>query len=115
MRNDVISNIDDIINSDTICVGKIHDYMDYLRDEIKENNDVDLIDELRILENSDVDTIDRHTTLISEDSFEQDIDNMLREMYNIPRSVILDMEANVNIYKSDYQAIEIDGVTFYYR
>ena len=86
--------------------------------EFKESDEFEELEELRIMVN-EIPEWQYGATLINEDYWEEYVEEMLKDIGDIPSDLpnylVIDWEATAENIKADYSEIEYDGETYYYR
>ena len=86
--------------------------------EFKESDEFEELEELRIMVN-EIPDWQYGATLINEDYWEEYVEEMLKDIGDIPSDLpnylVINWESTAENIKADYSEIEYDGETYYYR
>ena len=86
--------------------------------EFKESDEFEELEELRIMVN-EIPEWQYGATLINEDYWEEYVEEMLKDIGDIPSDLpnylVINWESTAENIKADYSEIEYDGETYYYR
>ena len=123
MSNEITNDMDVIDSRDII--ERIEELESFIEDNVNENSDdiTEWKEELRILaelaeegENYSPDW-EYGSTLIHEDYFEEYMDEMIQDCYDLPKDLPFWMTVtyDYNALKMDYTEIDFNGETYYIR